>query len=446
MFTHGSRGDVQPFAALARALKAAGHEVVLGAPASSTSVAQPYCERTISLFDGSDSRIPDADFQAAMESNFQGLRGKKVLVQAMRNTRLMAARVLDDMAMILDLVTASDTGVDVVVHHTNLPGNEIAERLGVPAIPVCLQPYWVPTDTFPDPLCPFPLPRTFNRASYLSTRLMVQTCVGSTSRWRTKTLDLPRRRGHRNVLRRPDGKPATVLQAFSQHVLPSPVSYPEWVHTTGFWYLPAEADYSPPRELRDFLNAGDPPVYIGFGSMLGRDPRRKGRIIAEAIRRAGVRAVVATGWGGIRSEGLGEDVLCVDQAPHDWLFPRMAAIVHHGGSGTIGAALASGRPQVVCPFFGDQHFFARRMHAIGAATLPQPQHRLTPDGLATAIRQAAYDRTLAAGAEELGKSIRADEGTASAVKVLESVAKRSWNSTANTPFAKVHPEQLGDVV
>ncbi|MFI7699960.1 glycosyltransferase [Nonomuraea sp. NPDC049480] len=144
--------------------------------------------------------------------------------------------------------------------------------------------------------------------------------------------------------------------------------------------------------------------------------------MTEAIRLAGVRAVLVTGWGGVRLDDVPEGILVLDQVPHDWLFPRMAAIVHHGGSGTTGAALAAGRPQVVCPFVADQPFWAARMHAAGVA--PAPQRPLTAESLAAAIRLAVTDRALAERAQSLGERVRAEDGITAAVKVLE------WVGTA----------------
>ncbi len=270
---------------------------------------------------------------------------------------------------------------------------------------------------------PLPLPRALNRASYLPIQLMLRASFGGVvDNLRRRRLGLPRRHGRHDVLRRPDSGPATVLQAFSRHLLPGRLDYPSRVHTIGFWYLPSPPDWTPSPELAAFLAGGPAPVYIGFGSMAGTDPRRMGRIVTEAVRQAGVRAVLATGWGGIRATGLPGTVHLLDQAPHDWLLPRMAAIVHHGGSGTTGAALAAGRPQVICPFVADQPFWAARAHAVGVAVPPQPPRRLTSDTLAAAIRLATTDEAMKATADEFGRRVRAEEGTGRAVTILESLA------------------------
>jgi sterol 3beta-glucosyltransferase len=415
ILTHGTRGDVQPYAALALALRQAGHEPVLAAPAASASLAEPYGLAFAPVHDGPNTLIEDPQIRAAIDTNYRGLRGKKVAWEVMRASKPLMARVFDDMA------TVAEDGADLVVHAAGIPGQHFAEALGVPAVPVALQPVWVPTATFANPMLPLPLPRTLNRASYQPIKLMLRSFAGITDTLRKDRLHLPRRRGRHDVLRRSDGGPATVLQAFSRHVLPPNLDYPAPVHTTGFWFLPAASGWSPPTELTDFLAAADAPVYVGFGSMAGTDPRRIGRIVAEAIALAGVRAVLVAGWGGIQMDELPDDVLLLDQAPHDWLFPRMAAVVHHGGSGTTAAALASGRPQVLCPFVADQPFWAARMHAEAVAPAPQPQRHLSAESLAQAIRQAVTDHAMAERAERLGHTIRTENGLSAAVAILESL-------------------------
>lgn len=407
ILAHGTRGDVQPYAALALALRQAGHEAVLAAPAAAESLVAPYGLDFAPVHDGPNTLMDDPVIRDAIETNYRGLRGKKIALEVMRRSGPLLARVLTDM------VEAAPGGTDVVV--AGSPGHRIAEALGVPAVPAVLQPVWVPTSTFRNPMLPVPLPRALNRASYLPIKLMLR----SLNTVADKALDLPRRRGRHDFLRRPDGGPATVLQAFSSELLPGRPDYPGWVHTTGFWYLPAPPGWTPPSRLTDFLDAGEPPVYLGFGSMAGRDPQGVGRIVAEAVARAGVRAVIVSGWGGIRLDDLPDGVLLLDQAPHDWLFPRMAAIVHHGGSGTTAAALAAGRPQVICPFVADQPFWAARAHAVGVAPPPQPQRRLTAAGLAEAIRHAVTDRRIADHAERMGTRVRAEDGVRTAVRILE---------------------------
>ncbi|HEY0448654.1 glycosyltransferase [Actinophytocola sp.] len=396
ILTQFSRGDVQPFAALARVLDEAGHEVVVGAPAGSASLMEPHSTKVIPFNDIAKTMLSDPLMRQSLDANHWGLRGRVLSRRHMRKHRSLRDALRGDMRK------AVDEGADIVVHHGLLPGHEVAETLGVPAVPVFMDPFWIPTSSFTNPEFPFRLPRALNKASFVGTNL--------------------RRRRQRDPLRRPDGTPATVLQAFSRHALPAPLGYPDWVHTTGYWFLPAASGWTPPRRLTEFLAAGEPPVYVGFGSAVGSDPVRSGHVVRDAVRLAGVRAVVVAGWGGIRFAEPDDRLLYLDEAPFDWLFPRMAAIVHHGGGGTASAALASGRPQVVCPFtISGQRFWAWQVHAAGAAPPPIPQHRLTAERLAAAIRRAVTEPRIATRANQLGHQIRAEDGATTAMKILETL-------------------------
>lgn len=418
--THGTRGDVQPFLALARGLDAAGHQATLAAPAAFGPLVTGYGVRFAALDDGPNRFMADPEIRAAVENGFRGLRGKRLALRLTREVRPMLARVYQDL-------TAACSGAqppDLLVHPPGLPAHHLAERLGVPAVPTGLQP-WVPTRAFPCPLVPLPrLPTALNRLSYLSLRAAVASVTGPAQRWRTQTLRLPNRRGRHDFFRRPDGRPATVLHAFSRYALPPVPDWPARVHTTGFWYLPAPADWAPPPDLAEFLAAGPPPVYVGFGSMSGRDPARTTETVLAALAAAGVRAVLATGWGGLEAGLVGRGVYALDQAPHDWLFPRMAAVVHHGGAGTTAAALAAGRPQVVCPFTADQPFWAWRLREVGVAVEPVPQRSLTAAGLAAAVGRAVEDPGLAGRAGEVGELVRGEDGVGAAVRVLEGEYER----------------------
>lgn len=412
VLTHGSRGDIEPFVALAKALAEKGHVVSLGIPHWYSNVAEGQGLRLVRFDDAWSSLMTHPKVRRAYENDHRGLG---LNVRIMYFVRPMLVPVLKDMA------SAVTTDVDVIVHHAYFPGHQVAERLGVPAVPVCLQPQWVPTSSFADFLFPAPLPKWLYKASYLWTRLLYFPYRKVIRRWRSEDLNLPVRRGHQNVLRRPDGGPATVLQAFSRHILPAPLDYSENVRTVGFWAL-SEPCWVPPRELVDFLESGTKPIYVGFGSLVSTDPRRSARIVSDAVRAAGVRAVVVGGLGGIAREDLGDDLCYLDDAPFSWLFPRVAAVVHHGGAGTTGAALAAGCPQVVCPFFAEHRFFAERAHAVGVAVKPIPQHKMSADNLAVAIDAAMHDTEMATRAAELGRTIRAENGPAAAVDVLEAIA------------------------
>ncbi|MFC3521414.1 glycosyltransferase [Streptomonospora nanhaiensis] len=416
LLTHGTRGDVQPFLALARALRGAGHGALVAGPAASAPLAAEYGVDYHPVDDGPNALMGDPDLDGAMDTGLRGLRGTAEAVKVMRRIKPLMYRVYSDMA------DAAEGGADLVVHHPGMPGGHIAERLGVPAVPALLQPTWVPTSAFP--AAGFPatrVPAALNRTTYRLLALSVRALAPVADRLRAERLGLPRRPGRDDILRQADGAPSTVLQGFSRHLLPAHTGYPDRVHTTGFWFLAAPGAALEPR-VEEFLAAGPPPVFIGFSSMPGTDPARSGQVMAGAARAAGVRAVIASGWGGIdASAHSGDDVLVIDKAPHELLFPRCAAVVHHGGGGTTGAALAAGRPQVVCPFWGDQPFWAERAHASGIAVRPLRGQELTAERLAAAVAEAATTTALAERARDLGALARAEPGAEGAVAVLERV-------------------------
>ncbi|HZG69876.1 MAG TPA: glycosyltransferase, partial [Herpetosiphonaceae bacterium] len=186
-----------------------------------------------------------------------------------------------------------------------------------------------------------------------------------------------------------------------------------------YWFLDDSEAWTPPPDLLAFLAAGAPPVYVGFGSMAGRDPASTTRIVLEAVERSGQRAVIATGWGGLVTGSVPESVHVIEAVRHDWLFPRVAAVVHHGGAGTTAEGLRAGIPTVICPFFGDQPFWGRRIHALGLGPEPIQQKRMTSGQLAEAIRTAATDPNMRRRAAEVGAQIRSERGVEQAVRILE---------------------------
>lgn len=416
ILAQGTRGDVQPFIALTRALTRSGHHVCLGAPEWAAEKAKEDGAECIQFCDVESELMSDPAVREGFETNYHGIRGKYLILKVIRRHRLIMPQILSDLA------SCVRNDFDMVVFHATLPGHEIAERMGVPAVPVCLEPWYVPTSAFPTTILPVRgIPSLLNRATYVLSRIWLRALRGDTTAWREGTLNLPRRSGHRNELKRPDGTRPTVLQPISRHVLPSLTAYPDWLHTTGFWFLPASYGWQPPPELEEFLSNGDPPVYIGFGSVVGHNPRDKATIVAEAVRIAGVRAVIGGGQERATTVSPDRKILYIDDVPFDWLFHRVAAIVHHGGSGTIGLAAASGRPQVVCPAVYSQPFNARRMHSLGVAPRPQNQRNLTSRGLAQAIECSVTEKSMLEHAIELSQKINSEDGIAESVRILETI-------------------------
>src|SRR5262249_32948601 len=137
-----------------------------------------------------------------------------------------------------------------------------------------------------------------------------------------------------------------------------PKDWPSHHHITGYWSLPASSDWRPSNELLDFLGDGAPPVCVGYGSMTGGDTDALTDLVVGALQRAGQRGLLLPGWGGLGKKPLPRGFVAIEEAPHDWLYPRVAAVVHHGGCSTTGAALTAGVPSVITPWGGgDQPFW-----------------------------------------------------------------------------------------
>jgi UDP:flavonoid glycosyltransferase YjiC (YdhE family) len=164
-------------------------------------------------------------------------------------------------------------------------------------------------------------------------------------------------------------------------------------------------------------------VYVGFGSMSSRDPQKTGHLVLEALARAQQRAVILCGWGGLQMTDLPPHTIAVDSVPFSWLFPRCAAVVHHGGAGTTAAGLRAGVPSIVIPFFADQPFWGRRVAELGVGPAPIPRKKLTAERLAQAIELAVGDRDMRRRAAELGAKIRAEDGVAQAVAIVAELPK-----------------------
>jgi sterol 3beta-glucosyltransferase len=221
----------------------------------------------------------------------------------------------------------------------------------------------------------------------------------------------------------------TILLAYSRHLVPQSEQSPNVVNT-GFWVLESSPTWKPSPELARFLSLGPPPIYIGFGSMPVRQPRQIARAILAAVRSLGARAILDAGWSTMEPSDLRDDAIIVKNVPHDWLFERVAAVVHHGGAGTTAAALRAGRPSVVVPFILDQFFWAERLHALHAAPLALPFDRLGERRLAAALRQVTGDSELRENARRLGQLVRSEGGVTLAADRIEQRIERALPRTA----------------
>jgi UDP:flavonoid glycosyltransferase YjiC (YdhE family) len=208
------------------------------------------------------------------------------------------------------------------------------------------------------------------------------------------------------------------IYCFSSAVLPMPADWDADQHITGYWFLDRESDWRPPAGLVDFLEAGPPPICVGFGSMGCGKPSEVAGMVVEALARSGQRGVLLTGWGGMHLADLPDSIYRADVMPYSWLFPRMAAVVHHGGAGTTAECLRSGVPSINVPFFADQPFWAHRVYVLGVGPKHVPRRRLSAARLAGAINTAVGDAGMRERAAALGRRLRAENGVLRAVELI----------------------------
>jgi sterol 3beta-glucosyltransferase len=426
IYAYGTRGDVQPSVALGAALTRAGHEAVLAAP---ERFAGFTAEHGLGFAPRDEQWLRLMTEDPEVRELYHGEPGKRTEAQKAVFARYKRESLALVPTMLADTWrVAVESRPDVIVHQDTWfsQAHHAAEALGVPSVLAVQYAQSVPSWEYPSMLVPAgkKLPGWLNRLSYVPMSLFTDQ-KQTLDAWRADTLALPRRKGRFDRLRQPSGARTTVLQGFSRHVVAPAPSWPDTVHTTGFWFLPADAAWTPPRGLTDFLAAGEPPVFVGFGSIVGADPVALGRLVLDAIRAAGVRAVVGTGWGGLSIAEPGDDVFVIDQAPYDWLFPRVRAAVHAGGTGTIHYALAAGLPQATAVFHGEQKMWADNLHRLGAGTEPRWLHKVGVEELTAALRRAVTDEPLTATARRIAAGMRAEDGVAAAVKVLETVGHRA---------------------
>lgn len=419
IMTLGTRGDVQPFVALARALDAAGHETVLAAPHRFADLATG---NRVTFAGVDDGPLRQLDTPAEAGEAFGG--GLRTRLRQIREMPSMFAQVLADSWQVA--AHGAGAGADVVIHNGQIiAGQHVAEALGIPAVLGLPLPMYVPTREYPWPgqSLPFGLPGWLNRATFAGMRLPAAMFGRVIDTWRRDTLGLHSRPGRHDPTVRPDGHAAPVLHAHSAAVLPRPKDWPAGAEVTGYWFLPPEPRL--PDDVERFLADGSAPLFAGFGSMSGQAPQASTRAVVEAAALTRHRLVIATAWGGLDAETArataaehGVELLVVGDVDYQRLFPRMAAIVHHGGAGTTGTAFMAGRPQVVCPFVADQPFWGRVTHARGVAPMPLSQRKLTGPALAGRIAEACAPATTAA-ASELGDRVARERGLDQAVALIE---------------------------
>ncbi|KAI1414887.1 putative glucosyl/glucuronosyl transferase [Hypoxylon sp. FL1857] len=432
----GSRGDVQPFVALGKVLKDTyGHRVRLATHPNFKGFVQENGLEYFSI--GGDP----SQLMAFMVKNPGLMPGFRSLISGdVRQRRRDVAEYIqgcwrscykasDGMG-----VRATDDGLSersrndsssnlaerpfvadcIIANPPSFAHIHCAEKLGIPLHIMFTMPY-SPTQAFPHPLANIQSsnadPQLTNYISYAMIELLAWQGLGDIiNRFRAKCLGLDPvsliwAPGMLQRLKVPH------TYCWSPALIPKPKDWGPHISVSGFYFLDMASNYTPAPNLQAFLDAGPPPVYIGFGSIVLDDPNAMTELIFEAVRKTSQRVLLSKGWG-----GMGADELCIPDGvfmlgnvPHDWLFQHVSCVVHHGGAGTTAAGIRAGRPTVVVPFFGDQPFWGAMVARAGAGPDPIPHKQLTADRLADAITFCLRPESLER-ARELASKIAAERG------------------------------------
>ncbi|MGA2873499.1 MAG: glycosyltransferase [Candidatus Dormibacteria bacterium] len=400
--TYGTKGDTRPMAALCRALMDAGHEVTLLADGGT-------------LGDARDLGVPYAALAGDIHGALQPSAGLSSVVAGKNNLNATAqtlARIGNEnadawMRQVLEAAAGGD-GL-IVGGLAAFIGFSAAEKLGLPVIGAGMIPL-TPTSAFPSPfLGPRSMPRWLNRFSYRLVAEALWRAFRNATNAARANVGLPS--GHKLW----SGHP--MLYGISPTLLPTPVDWPNNVWMCGQWVRPVH-EWGAPGSLQDFLAAGDAPIYVGFGSMVGFDQRAVLEVVVAAV--GGQRALFYPGWSGTDSLNLPPNFCVIGDTPHDWLFPQTSMVIHHGGSGTTHSAARAGVPSVVMPFAADQFFWADQLRRQGIAPVSVSVRRLTAAGLSSAIA-AARASEMRERASAVGAKMRMEDGPGRAVEKVQAL-------------------------
>ncbi len=399
----GSTGDILPYTALGRGLKESGHQI-----------------RFIT-FEGFGLDVKK------LELDFHSIPGdpRSLIAQGGSNILTMArsfGSLAQEYTRVLSEPHLRETDLLINQLPGGIFGHDLADSSGIPMILAAVIPL-ARTDAFPLMGFPqIPLPG-YNRSTYTIGEgvvwLMFRKVI---NRWRIQELGL-------SGISRMEyfGSGGTggcpILNGFSPKVVERPADWGENVHITGYWF-PDDPDWQPPSALVNFIERGQPPIFIGFGSMPVKNPTQTTKTILRALKLTNQRAILHAGWSGLGDQGLPDNIFKIDYAPYSWLFPKMALVIHHGGSGTTAFGLRAGVPSCAIPILGfDQVYWGNRIADLGAGPSPVPIRYLTVEKLSKVIRQATSNPAFRQKAASLGERIRRENGIENAVGIINQLLK-----------------------
>lgn len=419
--TLGTQGDQQPFLALGLGLQQAGYDVLLVSSKNGESLVKGY---------GLPYHALNVDVEQAMNNPAVQKMAKGDNPLAFVMGHLSGSDSMQEtMTALQEEIWAVCQGSDAIIYHPGMANAFfMAKELGIPSILASPFPLSA-TRAYPAVLF-YNGPRLgalYNRF----THFIFENAFWLLSRSSAKAFW--QKRGQPHVI---SSKPVSRLQArsgmpvlygYSRYLFPRPPDWPDNIRVTGTWSLPDDPTWEPPVALVNFLQSGQAPVYIGFGSIREADTYRETLgLLVEALAMTRQRAIISLGWNQLtHPEPLPDTIFLLGSAPHSWLFPRVAAVIHHGGAGTTAAGLKAGRPTLIIPHTADQPAWGRRVYELGVGPKPIPRKKLTAKKLAAALGQLS-DETIRTKAEKLGQQMQGEYGVADAVKLIDGYLSKLW--------------------
>ncbi|EGF97640.1 family 1 glycosyltransferase [Melampsora larici-populina 98AG31] len=421
--TIGSRGDVQPYIALCNELAKDGHRTRIASHGEYKDWIEGYGIEFVEI--GGDP----AELMKICVDN--GMFTLSFLKEGLTKFRGW----LDDL---LSSAYEACQGTDLLIESpSTMAGIHVAEALGIPYFRAFTMP-WTRTRTYPHAFA-VPDHRMGGGYNYMTYTVFDQVfwraISGQVNRWRKEKLGL-----RSTTFDKMECHKVPFLYNFSPSIVPMPIDWFEWVHITGYWFLDegqGEDDKKIDQELIKFLNRsremGKKIVYIGFGSIVVPDPIGLSKMVIEAVEKSGVHAVVSKGWSDRMSKkdnqpqkenqtkeddeliNESEQIFNLQSVPHDWLFPKIDAVCHHGGAGTTGASLRAGVPTIIRPFFGDQYFWADRVEKLGIGL---GLKKMNVKSLCKALEIGTKDEVMIKKAKMIGELIRSESGVSKAVESI----------------------------
>ncbi|CAM4955396.1 unnamed protein product [Rotaria socialis] len=411
----GTRGDVQPFIALGKALLACGHRVRI----ATHEVFRKFVrENGIEFYplagdpaDLMSFMVKNAGIVPSISSIVAGdiTKHRRIIADILAST--WKACVEDD-----DETDVSFVAEAIIANPPSFGHIHCAQKLQIPLHMVFTMP-WSPTVQFPHPLCKIDYNRApierINILSYHLVEIFTWSSMHNIiNEFRKNVLGLAPLH-MRQAVRLMIDERVPHTYCWSPSLVPKPADWPSHIDISGFFFLDLATNFTPPEDLVRFLESGDPPIYIGFGSITGHDSQRILHVVLEALKISGYRAILS---GLVKdTDELPENIYGIGNCPHDWLFQHVSAVCHHGGAGTTAAGLRAGKPTIVVPFFGDQFFWGAMINKSGAGPAPIPGKTITAKQLAAAFK-FVHDPDAQAAALKISLNVQNENGCEAAVR------------------------------